>query len=96
MTYYNWEEEKFEDTNSIENIPGQNSIKVALHIRSQECQTQSKEKCDATMMELLQEEIGGDAGNYYKYEGKVNKVKLQEVKNLSRLKGHSFVALVPY
>jgi len=28
----------------------------------------SKEKSDLTMIELLQEEIGGDAENYYKYE----------------------------
>jgi len=53
------------------------------------------EKCDSTMMDLLQEEIGGDALNYYKYEDKINKVKLSEVKMLSKLKGYSFVALVP-
>lgn len=55
----------------------------------------SKEKSDLTMMELLQEEIGGNAENYYKYEDKINNVKLKEVQNLSKLKGHSFVALVP-
>tara|TARA_Y100000310_G_C20668105_1_gene808743 strand:+ start:981 stop:2177 length:1197 start_codon:yes stop_codon:yes gene_type:complete len=55
----------------------------------------SKEKCDLTMVELLQEEIGGDASNYYKYEDKINKVKLKDVRELSKLKGYSFVALVP-
>lgn len=55
----------------------------------------SKEKCDSTMIELLLEEIGGDAGNYYKYEDKINSVKLKQVKELSKLKGYSFVALVP-
>jgi predicted Zn-dependent peptidase len=55
----------------------------------------SKEKCDSTMTELLLEEIGGDAENYYKYEDNVNKVKLKDVQNLSKLKGYSFVALVP-
>jgi len=55
----------------------------------------SKEKCDSTMMELLQEEIGGDAQEYYDYENKINKVKLGDVRILSKLKGHSFVALVP-
>jgi len=55
----------------------------------------SKEKCDTTMIELLQEEIGGDAENYYKYENRINKVRLQEVQALSKLKGYSFVALVP-
>ena len=45
--------------------------------------------------QLLTEEIGGDALNYYKYEDKINKVKLEEVKALSKLKGYSFVALLP-
>ena len=53
------------------------------------------EKCDSTMMDLLQEEIGGDAGIYYQYEDKINKVKLNEVRKLSKIKGYSFVALVP-
>jgi len=55
----------------------------------------SKEKCDLTMMDLLEEEIGGNAGNYYKYEEEINKVKLKEVRGLSKLKGFSFVALIP-
>jgi len=55
----------------------------------------SKEKCDSTMIELLQEELGGTAKDYYEYEAKINKVKLKEVQDLSNLKGHSFVALVP-
>lgn len=55
----------------------------------------SKEKSDSTMFDLLQEELGGDASNYYKYEEEVNKVNLDEVRKLSSLKGYSFVALVP-
>ncbi len=55
----------------------------------------SKEKCDSTMIELLQGEIGGDAEEYYKYEDRINSVKLKEVQELSKLKGYSFVALVP-
>jgi predicted Zn-dependent peptidase len=55
----------------------------------------SKEKCDLTMVELLQEEIGGNAENYYKYENKINSVKLDAVRNLSKIKGYSFVSLVP-
>jgi predicted Zn-dependent peptidase len=55
----------------------------------------SKEKSDSTMMGLLQEEIGGDAGEFYKYEEKINKVKLKDVQELSKLKGYSFVSLVP-
>jgi predicted Zn-dependent peptidase len=55
----------------------------------------TKEKSDSTMIELLQEELGGDAGNYYKYEEEIAKVNLKEVQDLSKLKGHSFVSLVP-
>jgi predicted Zn-dependent peptidase len=55
----------------------------------------NKEKCDVTMIDLLQEEIGGDAKNYYKYEDNINSVKLEEVRKLSKLKGYSFAALIP-
>jgi predicted Zn-dependent peptidase len=55
----------------------------------------SKEKCDSTMIELLQEEIGGNAENYYNYEDEINKVKLEDVLKISKLKNFSFVALVP-
>lgn len=53
------------------------------------------EKCDSTMMDLLQEEIGGNAENYYKYIDNINNVKLKDVRGLSKIKGYSFVALVP-
>ncbi len=55
----------------------------------------SKEKCDLTMIELLQEEVGGNAENYYKYGEEISKVKLESVRELSKLKEYSFVALVP-
>ena len=55
-----------------------------------------KEKSESTMFELLQEELGGNAENYYRYEENINKVKLKDVRKLSQLKGHSFVALVPH
>jgi len=55
----------------------------------------NKEKCDSTMIELLQEEIGGNASEYYKYEENIKKVKLKDVQELSKLKGCSFVALIP-
>jgi len=55
----------------------------------------SKEKVDSTMIDLLQEEIGGDAKAYYGYEEGVNGVKLGDVRALGGLKGFSFVALVP-
>lgn len=55
----------------------------------------SKEKADSTMFDLLQEELGGDASNYYNYEENISGAKLADVRELSKLKGHSFVALVP-
>ena len=55
----------------------------------------SKEKCDSTMIDLLQEELGGNARDYYNYEKGIESVKLKSVQDLSRLKGFSFVALVP-
>ncbi len=55
----------------------------------------NKEKCDATMVELIAEELAGNAEEYYDYEKKINSVKLDDVRGLSKLKGYSFVALVP-
>jgi len=55
-----------------------------------------KEKCDSTMVDLIHEELGGSAENYYKYEENINNVKLKEVKLLSKLKGFSTVSLVPH
>jgi len=55
----------------------------------------SKEKCDLTMIELLQEELAGNAEEYYKYENKINSIKLNDVRALSKLRGYGFVALVP-
>ena len=55
----------------------------------------NKEKSDITMIELLQEEIGGNAEEFYRYEERINSVKLQDVRQFSRLKGYSFVSLIP-
>ena len=55
----------------------------------------NQEKCDSTMIDLLSEEIGGNAENYYSYEENISRVKLKEVQNLSKLKGFSFVSLIP-
>jgi predicted Zn-dependent peptidase len=53
------------------------------------------EKSDSCMVDLLQEEIGGNAENYYKYEEEIGKIKIEEVKSLSNIKGFSFAALLP-
>ena len=55
----------------------------------------SLEKSDSTMVGLLQEEIAGDAKEFYNFENKINEVKLKQVQNLSKLKGYSFTALIP-
>ncbi len=47
------------------------------------------------MMNLILEENAGNAEEYYKYEERINSVKLQDVRNLAKLKSYSFVALVP-
>ncbi len=44
---------------------------------------------------LIQEELAGKAEDYYDFEEKVKKIKLEDVRNLGKLKGYSYVALVP-
>ncbi len=53
------------------------------------------ENSEEVMMNLVAEENAGNAEEYYKYEDRINSVKLVDVKELSKLKGHSFIALVP-
>lgn len=55
----------------------------------------TKEKCDSTMIDLLQEELGGDSRNYYNYEEELGKIKIEDIKKLSEIKGYSFSALLP-
>jgi predicted Zn-dependent peptidase len=55
----------------------------------------SKEKSDSTMIGLLQEELGGDASEFYEYEERISNVNLKDVQELSKLKGYSFVGLIP-
>lgn len=55
----------------------------------------SLEKSDASMVGLLQEEIAGNAKEFYEYEDKINSVKLNQVQNLSNIKSYSFSALIP-
>ena len=55
----------------------------------------NKEKTDNIMFDLLHEETGGNAENYYKYNQGINSVSLKDVRELGKLKGYSFVALLP-
>lgn len=54
-----------------------------------------EEDSSSAMNMLMIEEFAGDAGNYYKYEEKINAVKLEEVKNISKLKSYSTFSLIP-
>ena len=42
------------------------------------------EESDQVALELLIEELGGNAQNYYEFEKKINEVKLQDIKELSK------------
>jgi len=55
----------------------------------------SNEKSESVMMGLLQEELAGNAKDYYKYEEKINAVKINDVRKLAKLKSYSFFGLVP-
>ncbi|MBI2629921.1 insulinase family protein [Candidatus Pacearchaeota archaeon] len=48
-----------------------------------------------TMNGLIDEEINGDAEEYYNYEENVLKTKLEDVRAISNIKNYSFIALVP-
>ena len=54
-----------------------------------------REDSKNVLFNLLFEEVSGNAEEYYKYAEKINSVKLEDVRNLAKLKGFSFVALVP-
>ena len=53
------------------------------------------EESVSVMNALIQEEIGGDAKEFYKYEDKINNVNLTQVRKIGNLKNFSSVALVP-
>ncbi len=44
---------------------------------------------------LIQEELAGKAENYYAFEEQVKAIKLEDVRALGKMKGYSYVALVP-
>lgn len=48
-----------------------------------------------TMNELLFHEFFGKAEDYYKHEEKINKVTLEDVKKLAKIKDYSFAAITP-
>lgn len=48
-----------------------------------------------TALKFIMEELCGDASHYYDFEHKIKAVKLNDVKEFSKIKDYSYVALVP-
>ena len=55
----------------------------------------SMEDSQMQMVNLLMHEIDGDAREFYEFEKNIRNVKLQDVKELARIKKYSFFALLP-
>ncbi len=55
----------------------------------------SMEDSQAQLINLLLEEIDGNAKEFYEYEKNILDVKLKDVKNLAKIKKYSFLALIP-
>ena len=55
----------------------------------------SMEDSQNQLVNLLFYEVDEDAKNFYEFEENIKKVKLDDVKNLAKLKNYSFFALVP-
>lgn len=50
---------------------------------------------EQVMADLISEENSGNVEEYYRYEERIQNVKLEDVRKLAKLKGYSFIALVP-
>ena len=55
----------------------------------------SMEDSEKQMVKLLMYEIDGDAKEFYDFEKNIRAVKLEDVKNLAKIKKYSFFALIP-
>ncbi|MEK6820092.1 MAG: insulinase family protein, partial [Nanoarchaeota archaeon] len=54
-----------------------------------------RESSDAVMSQLIFEEITENAEEYYKYEERINSVKLEEIRKIAKLKTYSTFSLIP-
>ncbi len=54
-----------------------------------------QEDSNSVSFGLLQEEIAGNAEEFYRYPQRIAELKLNDIKNMSKLKDYSFFALVP-
>ena len=55
----------------------------------------SREDSQGQMLDLIYNEVYGDASLSYAYENNIKKVNLKQVKDLAKLKNYSFLALIP-
>jgi len=55
----------------------------------------SDEKSEKVALHLLDEELNGNAKEYYNYEDRINEVKLEDVRKLADAKDYAFIALIP-
>ncbi|VVB82752.1 Peptidase M16 inactive domain protein [uncultured archaeon] len=55
----------------------------------------SMEDSQAQLINLLLNEIDGNAGDFYEFGKKINLVKLKDVKKMAKIKKYSFLALIP-
>ena len=55
----------------------------------------SMEDSQTQMVNLLLSEINGSAEDFYEFEKNISDVKLEDVKDLAKIKNYSFFALVP-
>ena len=54
-----------------------------------------REDSQIELLHLLYHEISGKLGDAVKFEEKISKVKLEDVKKLAKIKDYSFLALIP-
>ena len=54
-----------------------------------------KEDSRNVLLGLILEQAGGDASEYYKYEQRINSVKLEDVRKIAKLKNFSTFSLIP-
>lgn len=55
----------------------------------------NQEESEKVAVDLLMEELAGNAEGYYDYEKKVNSIKLCDLKSIAKIKGYSFVVVIP-
>ena len=55
----------------------------------------ASESSQNTAIQLIEEELAGNATEFYKYTDRINALKLEDIKKIAKISGYSFAALVP-